>query len=229
MSVFKTTFSRALRVIPTDNANVPFPAVVASGENTEVVPQNQTVLTSGTLVIGVTYEITNYESGDDFLNVGATDNQTGDIFVAIGTTPTDWTNGSELTDISSLFGDYLVDSNATFVTSGVKTGDIIYNTTDGTACTVVNVVNETTLSLNAYIFSATSKDYVIYQASPQSGLGNQGCFLYVGGAGNVRVTTIGQDIITFTAVPVGTVLPVQVIKVHSLESGTTATLINALW
>ena len=105
----------------------------------------------------------------------------------------------------------------------------MYNTTDGSAATVLVVISETTLLLNADIFGATAKAYVVYQASPQTSNGNQGCYLYVGGAGNVRVTTIGQDIITFTAVPVGTVLPVQVVKVHSITSGTTATLINALW
>ena len=163
MSVFKTTFSRALAVIPSDNANVPYPAPSASGTNTSVA-------------------------------VGA-----------------------------------LVDSAATFNTKNVKTGDIVYNTTDGTAATVISVVSQTQLLLNADIFTATSKAYVVYAASPQTSNGNPGCFLYVGGAGNVKVTTIGQDVVTFTAVPVGTVLPVQVVKVHGSGSGTTATLINALW
>jgi hypothetical protein len=81
--------------------------------------------------------------------------------------------------------------------------------------------------LNADIFAAAEKVYTIYQASPQTTIGNTGCNLYIGGAGNVKVTTIGGDIITFTAVPVGSVLPVQVIKLHS--TGTTATLVNALW
>ena len=163
MSVFKTTFSRALAVIPTDNANVPYPAPSTSGTNTSVTVAS------------------------------------------------------------------LVDSTAKFNTKNVKTGDIVYNTTDGTAATVLVVVSQTSLLLNADIFTATAKVYVVYAASPQTSNGNPGCFLYVGGAGNVKVTTIGQDIITFTAVPLGTVLPVQVIKVHSLSSGTTATLINALW
>ena len=163
MSVFKTTFTRALAVIPTDNANVPYPAQSASGTNTSI-------------------------------SVAA-----------------------------------LIDSSATFNTKNVKKGDIVYNTTDGTAATVLTVVSQTSLLLNANIFTATAKTYEVYTASPQTSNGNPGCFLYVGGAGNVKVTTIGQDIVTFTAVPVGTVLPVQVVKVHSSGSGTTATLINALW
>ena len=123
----------------------------------------------------------------------------------------------------------LVCSSATFVTKNVATGDIVYNTTDGTAATVLKVISQTTLLLNADIFTATAKAFVVYAASSQTSNGNPGCNLYIGGAGNVKVTTIGQDVVTFTAVPLGTVLPVQVIKVHSAASGTTATLINALW
>jgi hypothetical protein len=163
MSVFKTTFSRALAVIPSDNANVPFPAPATSGTNTSVVVAS------------------------------------------------------------------LVSSTSNFLTSRVATGDIVYNTTDGSAATVLLVVNATTLLLNADIFTATAKDFVVYQASSQTTIGNQGCFLYIGGAGNVKVTTIGQDILTFSGALAGTVLPIQVLKVHSLASGTTATLINALW
>ena len=161
MSVFKSQFSRALAVIKSDNANIPFPAPVKSGENTSAV-ENELVDTAG-----------------DFIN------------------------------------------------AGVKTGDIIYNTTDGLAATVISVTNATTIVLNADIFAAAEKDYTIYQASPQTTIGNTGCNLYIGGAGNVKVTTIGGDIITFTAVSVGSFLPVQVIKLHSTD--TTATLVNALW
>jgi hypothetical protein len=161
MSVFKSQFSRALAVIKSDNANIPFPAPVKSGENTSAV-ENELVDTAG-----------------DFIN------------------------------------------------AGVKTGDIVYNTTDSLAATVISVTDATTIVLNADIFAAAEKDYTIYQASPQTTIGNTGCNLYIGGAGNVKVTTIGGDIITFTAVSVGSVLPVQVIKLHSTD--TTATLVNALW
>lgn len=161
MSVFKSQFSRALEVIKSDNANIPYPAVNSSGTNTSVTVAS------------------------------------------------------------------LVDSAATFVTNNVATGDIVYNTTDGTAATVLVVISETTLLLNADIFTATGKAFVVYTASPQSTIGNAGCFLYIGGAGNVKVTTIGGDIVTFSAVTVGSVLPVQVIKLHG--TGTSATLIDALW
>ncbi len=51
--------------------------------------------TTGTLVIGTSYTILLYVTGDDFENVGGT-NETGSVFTATGTTPTTWTNGSQL-------------------------------------------------------------------------------------------------------------------------------------
>lgn len=53
-------------------------------------------LLSGTLTIGVTYNIAVINGDDDFTNVGAPNNNYGTVFVATGTTPAKWTNGSEL-------------------------------------------------------------------------------------------------------------------------------------
>jgi hypothetical protein len=161
MSVFKTTFSRALRVHPSDNADVPFTNVVVSG------------LTTGVISLK------------------------------------------------------LKDNNGNFIVNNVASGDIVYNETDKTAATVVSVVSSTTLIINADIFTASGVNYTIYQASDLTGIGNTGCFLYVGGTGNVAVVTIGGDNITFNGVPAGTTLPIQVIRLRS--TGTTATLVNALW
>ena len=121
----------------------------------------------------------------------------------------------------------LIDSAATFITQNVKTGDVVHNDTDGTAATVVTVDSQTQLTLNADIFTATGKVFTVYAQSPQSGMGNPGCFLYVGGTGSVSVVTIGGDTITFAGVPAGTTLPIQVLKLRS--TSTTATLIKALW
>ena len=63
----------------------------------KLVSTTPAVLTSGAIVPGLTYTITNYAAGDDFKNVGAQSNATGIIFFATGTTPTVWTNGSTLT------------------------------------------------------------------------------------------------------------------------------------
>jgi hypothetical protein len=67
----------------------------------------------------------------------------------------------------------------------------------------------------------------IPSVSTQDGSGNIGCVLYIGGAGNIRVTTAGGDDVTFNGVLAGTFFPVQVVKVWS--TGTTATNIIALW
>lgn len=59
---------------------------------------NQRAQDSGVLTVGVEYTITAYQAGDDFINVGAIANVTGEVFVATGTTPTNWTTGSLLTN-----------------------------------------------------------------------------------------------------------------------------------
>ena len=123
----------------------------------------------------------------------------------------------------------LTDIAATFVTNNVRTGDIVYNITDGTAATVVSVASNTSLTMNADIFPAgggTGKSYIIYQNSSQTGLPNTGNYLYIGGAGNVAVVTDGNDTVTFFGVPAGTTLPIQVTQVRT---ATTATNIVALW
>ena len=165
MSVFKTTFSRALRVNPSDDSNIPFPIVIESGTTTNSGPSQ------------------------------------------------------------------LIDANALFVTNGVKTGDIVISDSNDVMVTIVEVIDENTLLLNANLFSL-GYEYVVYQASSQSGLGNQGCYLYIGdnpaGGGAVTVTTIGGDIITFNGLASGTILPVQVIKLHATGTSDVAK-INALW
>jgi hypothetical protein len=60
----------------------------------------------GAFIIGETYTIDNYVSGDDFSNianvVGGTINTTGCEFIATGETPTNWNNGSSLTSSGNL-------------------------------------------------------------------------------------------------------------------------------
>ena len=55
-------------------------------------------LTSGELEINKTYRINHFAPGDDFSNVGSF-NISGIIFIAQGTTPTVWKNGSILEKI----------------------------------------------------------------------------------------------------------------------------------
>lgn len=60
-----------------------------------------------------------------------------------------------------------------------------------------------------------------------SGGKNNGCVLYIGSAGDIRVETVGGDDVTFKGVNAGQFFPVNVVKVFS--TGTTADEIVALW
>lgn len=55
---------------------------------------NPQTASNGSLVVGTSYEIYDYQPGDDFTNVGASSNATGVKFAATGTLPNNWTNGS---------------------------------------------------------------------------------------------------------------------------------------
>lgn len=67
----------------------------------------------------------------------------------------------------------------------------------------------------------------IPSVSTQDGSGNNGCVLYVGTGGTLKVTTIGGDEVTFTGIVSGTFVPVQVLRVWA--TGTSAQNIVALW
>jgi hypothetical protein len=67
----------------------------------------------------------------------------------------------------------------------------------------------------------------IPSVSSQDGSGNNGCVLYVGTKGNLKIMTVGGDEVTFTNIQDGSFIPVQVLKVFS--TGTTASNIVALW
>ena len=58
-----------------------------------------------------------------------------------------------------------------------------------------------------------------------SALANFPRALYVGGAGNVTVTMLGGQSVTFTAVPAGSILPIRCTHV----TAATATAILGLW
>lgn len=100
-------------------------------------------------------------------------------------------------------------------------GDIIINTTDGTTATVTAIDSDTTLSISADIM-ASGEAYVIYASAEENG-----CVLYVGVTGDVKVKTAAGNDVVFTGVPAGSFMPVQVTQVFA--TGTTATNIVALW
>ena len=108
-----------------------------------------------------------------------------------------------------------------FTLAGIKPGMIAVNTTDGSQTTISRVVNDTTLDVDNNIFSSTAKAYAIYGGDQEGGV------LYIGGAGNLKVTTVAGDTVTFNALNAGTFFPVQVKKVF--DTGTSASNIVALW
>jgi len=77
--------------------------------------------------------------------------------------------------------------------------------------------------------SVTPSDTVdIPSISTEPGAGrNNGCVLFVGVAGNIRVLTVGGDDVTFVGINTGAFIPVQVLRVFA--TGTTAGSILALW
>jgi len=63
------------------------------------------VIAGGELIIGETYEITNYQGTDDFTDVADIQsgviNTNGCVFIATGSTVSNWSSGSELTELTS--------------------------------------------------------------------------------------------------------------------------------
>lgn len=131
-------------------------------------------------------------------------------------------------DDTAPVGSQLIDSTKDFIALQIYPNNIVYNTTTGAAATVVSVSPSApdTINLNAAIFTGAGDSYVIYQSSPQAGGQNTGCVLYVGTGGDVKVTTAGNDVVTFVGVQNGSFLPVQVLKVWN--TGASADIL-ALW
>ena len=105
----------------------------------------------------------------------------------------------------------------------ITLGDIVYNTTANLAATVTGIVDNVTLDLSNNIFLGVGQDFTIY------GDTNNGCVLYFGDAGNVKVLTMGNDECTFQGVLQGTYLPVQVKRVYRIGTTVGVGTINALW
>ena len=115
-----------------------------------------------------------------------------------------------------------------FEAEGIFAGDIVVNSTTGLKATVLSVVDKLILNLNTDIFLVQGEAFKVYNASAFKNYqdANNGCVLYIGGAGDLKVDTIAGSTVTFKAVPVG-FFPVQVKKIYL--TGTVATDIIALW
>ena len=130
-------------------------------------------------------------------------------------------DGVQLSGTTTGTGADLEDSTASFLTT-VKVGYIVVDNDTPSISTVVSVDSNTELTLSGGVTLGGTASYTIY-AAPET----NGCALYVGVAGDVKVKmSSGKDII-FTAVPAGSFMPVNVIKVYA--TGTDATNIVALW
>ena len=121
----------------------------------------------------------------------------------------------------------LVDTHAgvNFYDLTIREGDIVY--ANSQAATVTKIVSATVLELNNDIFAVVATSYTIYQASAQTGSENDGCVLYIGTGGDLRVITHGGDDVTYAGLVAGNFYPVQILKVMS--SGTLASNIIAHW
>ena len=98
--------------------------------------------TSGVLVSGKRYVIETFVAGDDFSNIATviqgTQNTTGLIFTASGTTPTTWTNGSSVRELVSSSGLYwIIFNNGTGNILGTKTYPGFGQTANVTLATVL--------------------------------------------------------------------------------------------
>jgi hypothetical protein len=117
---------------------------------------------------------------------------------------------------------YLDDSGADFIQGQINPGDIVYNTSGIGVDIVVGVNSSTQIEVAGYALGfAPGDNYIIY-----AGNNHQGCVLYIGGAGDLEVETVGGDIVTFVGVQAGQFIPVNVMKVRA---ATSATNIIALW
>lgn len=75
--------------------------------------------------------------------------------------------------------------------------------------------------------SNPSADFSAITPSDATNLSNLTRGLYVGGAGNISAVTIAGVAVVFTAVPAGSVLPIQVKRINA--TGTTATALVGLY
>jgi len=120
----------------------------------------------------------------------------------------------------------LKDSTATFTSiADLKTGDIVVNETAGTIATVTTVDSATEITISTNLFAGVGDTYRIY-TNPQFNR-SEGCILYIGSDGDVKVETSGGSVVTYVGLKGGTFLPIQVYKVFS--TGTTSTNLIANW
>ena len=159
---------------------------------------------------------------------------------AIAVIPSDTINipqpGAYLSGASSTNGTALTTAGATFINGDstigrnnfVAAGDVVISGTE--IAQVVEVNSNTVLTLTAPgIAAAAPYNYKIYRSNGgaiNATQGTDGYSLFVGGAGDVAVVTVGGDEIVMKNVGNASFIPQQVIRVKA--AGTTASDIIAL-
>ena len=116
------------------------------------------------------------------------------------------------------------DTNATFISDGVKIGDLVFlpNSTNP-AFRIIAVNSETQIVCSAPV-AAVGDDFTILSQSEEPAV------LYIGdvtAGASLKVRSAGGDDATFVNVVEGTFLPVQVKRIY--DTGTTASKIIALF
>ena len=106
-----------------------------------------------TLTVGKKYIILSLNDGDNFENVGFID--TGMSFVATGTTPTTWTNGTIVLNLT----DYVI--NISEFENTIGTVDVIYDEDNGSGFKVVcDNIDETSIIFTTC--NITDRPYIIF-------------------------------------------------------------------
>lgn len=73
----------------------------------------------------------------------------------------------------------------------------------------------------------TYRNAVVLTKDDSNDLATWSRALYIGGTGNINVVTAEGATVLFTALPVGTILPISIKRL--LSTSTTATLVVAMW
>ena len=230
-------------IIPSDTINVPAPAV-ARLEGTAAAVGGLSSLGVATAVQSGTQTAV---TANKLVDVGA--NFTLPTPVVVGNTVVNTTTNAQAVVTAVDSSTVLTLSNDIFLTGGenyqiyqfgflgvINKGDVVVNTTDGTMSTVAAVVSSTLLALtNNALFAVGGGTFIVYAADTNELNSIQAaCVVYIGDAtgaaatwSEVKVMTADRSIVTFSHLPTGTFLPVQVLRVYA--TGTTATNMIALW
>jgi hypothetical protein len=114
----------------------------------------------------------------------------------------------------------LVDTGVNFIESGVQVGMTVWSSSNEAA--KITAVYADTLDIDADIFSSGG-GYTIFSSD------NPGCLIRIGTGKNepMKVTTQGGDVVTFTNLNAGMILPVRISRVWF--SDTVVSNLVALW